>query len=259
MKDASANLRARALLRSFEVCGDLRSSPFQAKVASLMAEIPETGSGGGEAAASDADFMVIFDGSNDDQEKYFDKEHDYIWKLEDHVMLGDNSEYPDMTSTLWLGDESWGDLVIELTFNVGDIGLELRARRSDAATFDSIPWQLGQGFDQGAWYSIRVELKGDKATWTRLDTFAKQTVPLKSPKGKLGITLPGGARAKLRTVKLKLLDKDAKKPEIKVEEKPDKSDKKDDDSKKKKKKKKPGDDEEKKPDEAKKPEDEKKE
>lgn len=224
--------KARAYVRSFEVVPALKSSPFQAQVLGLLATISDK-----PAAGAEGDAIVIFDGSNDAQFTYFERQHDWTWKVpkppEEPVLMGDNTESTEDTSTIWLGDETWGDLVIEVQFNVGDVGIQFHARQKDDDAYDLISLP---DVKKGEWSSVKIELKGQKAT-IRFNG-EKSEVQLTQPKGKFGLTLPPMALVKVRSVKLWLLDKDEKRPQM-HEQKPADDDDKTDDSKKKKKKKKP--------------------
>src|SRR5206468_2001048 len=110
-----SNGQARALVKSFDVVPTLKTSPFQAQIMALLDKIPEK-----SAAAAAGDEIVIFDGSSDAQFTYFDREHLWTWKIPkpapgdpyEPVLLGDNTESTEDTSTIFLGDETWGDLVV---------------------------------------------------------------------------------------------------------------------------------------------------
>ena len=76
------------------------------------------------------------------QFNFFERQHDWTWKLEENVLLGDNTESSD-DSTIWLGDETWGDLLCEIQFNMGDVGFDFRARQKDDTTFDVLHFSIG--------------------------------------------------------------------------------------------------------------------
>jgi hypothetical protein len=230
-KDADQLVQARALVKSFDLVPTLKASPFESQVLALLATIPEKA-----AAVQQGTEYVIFDGSSDEQFFYFEREHDWTWKVpkppEEPVLLGDNTESTSDTSTIWLGDETWGDLTVEVQFLVGDVGLGFHLRQKDEQTFDQV--QLAQ-VKPNEWGSVRIELRGMKAT-IRLNG-DKVEQDLANAKGKFGITLPPMALVKVRSVKVRLLDKDAH-PPVKHMEKP-KDEGGDDDNAGKKKKKKP--------------------
>lgn len=233
-----SGVKARAFVKSFDIVPSLKASPFRQQVMALLATLPETGgSAGAPAASGGGEEIIIFDGSSDAQFTYFERQHDWTWKVpkppEEPLLFGDNTESTSDPSTIWLGDETWGDLIVDIQFNVGDVGLQFHARVQDETTYDlvSLP-----DVKKGEWGSVRIELRGQKAT-IRYNG-EKAEVTLSKPKGKFGITLPPMALVKVRSVKLRLLDKDAKRPQMR-DSKPADDDDKTDETKKKKKKKKP--------------------
>ena len=234
MKEADENARARALLKSFDVVPSLKASPFEGKVLAMLTDIPD------KAPGSDAaDWITVFDGSSDLQINYFDKQHDWVWKVSDNLIVGDNTDND--------GDSSGsattrgGDPICELQFMIEEERLDFHARETtkkvgdeDSASFDDIALSTGGGFEKGTRYSVKLEVKGNKLT-LRSDG-SKQVVDLANPKGKIAFTLPGRGVVKIREIKIKLLDKDAKKPVLKVVE-PTKKEEPESKGKRKKKKK----------------------
>jgi hypothetical protein len=235
LKDESKNLEARAVCRSFDLVSDLSQSPFKPLVAALLREIPEK--------QEVEEFLTVFDGSDAQQIKYFTREHEYTWKAENNVLWGDNSEYEDSESTIWLGDDTppgWSDLVLEVRFKIDNAGLNilLRAAKDEndkATTFDMISIGADDA-GKGSWAQVRVVVKGPKASYA-VNGGQTKTVDLKEPKGLLGLSVPGQADVKVQSVKIRLLDKDAKPPKLKIQEE---QPKKEEDPKGKKKRKKHG-------------------
>jgi hypothetical protein len=210
--------QARALVKSFDLVPELKESPFEPQVIAMLGTIPEkaagAASGGPAGSGGGGDEIVLWDGSDDDQFRYFDREHLWVWDHakpgEEPAILGDNTENGD-SSSLFLGDDTWGDLVLDVTFIMKPDSqgmLCFHTRMKDEQTFDAVPIENAK---LGEWTTARLELKGNKAV-VRVNG-QKNEQDLQNPKGKLGITCPGGSVVKVRMVKLRLLDKDAKKPE----------------------------------------------
>ncbi len=233
--------KARAFVKSFDIVPSLKASPFRDKVMAVLATIsdkPASG-GGGDGPSAGGDELVIFDGSHDNQFTYFERQHDWTWKGpkpgEDPVIFGDNTESTSDTSSIWLGDSTWGDVIVDVQFNIGDVGLQFHVRseeKEDTITYDLV--SLPDGWKKGEWSSVRIELRGDKAI-IRFNGQKSET-SLSHPKGRFGLTLPPMALVKIRSVKIRLLDKDATRPKMK-EQKVEEEDKTEDPKKKKKKKK----------------------
>ncbi|MEZ0227748.1 MAG: hypothetical protein ACAI25_03930 [Planctomycetota bacterium] len=238
-----SGVKARAFVKSFDIVPSLKASPFHDKVMAVLSTIPDkpaAGGGGDSSGGGGGDEILIFDGTSDNQFTYFDREHDWTWKgpkpSEDPVILGDNTESNSDTSSIWLGDATWGDLIVDVQFNIGDVGLQFHVRSEEKegnVVYDLV--SLPDGWKKGEWSSVRIELRGDKAI-IRFNG-QKSEVSLAQKKGRFGITLPPMAQVKIRSVKLRLLDKEATRPKM-HEPKPEEDDK-TDDMKKKKKKKKP--------------------
>jgi hypothetical protein len=249
MKEADETARARALIKSFDVVPSLKASPFGGKVLAMLSEIPEK-----TAAADAGEWITLFDGSSDLQINYFEKQHDWVWKVNENVLVGDNTDN-DGDSSLWLGDDSWTDLICEIQFSLEEERLDFHARETvkksgdeETPSFDHIALSTGAGFEKGTWYAVKLEVKGNKLT-LRADG-VKQGVDLTNPKGRIAFTLPGRGVVKIREIKIKLLTKDAKKPVQKVVE-PSKKEEPESKGKKKKKKKTEADKGDKKDDEKK--------
>ena len=79
--------------------------------------------------------------------------------------FGPSTETTEASSSLWLGDDSWGDLIIDVQFNVGDVGLQFHAREKDGADDKPSTYDLINLPDikKGEWCSVRIELRGSKA------------------------------------------------------------------------------------------------
>ena len=207
--------QARALVKSFDLVPELKESPFEPQVIAMLGTIPEkSGASASGGPASGGDEIVLWDGSDDDQFRYFDKEHLWVWANtrppEEPAIIGDNTDNGD-TSSLFVGDDTWGDLVLDVAFIMKpDAGgmLCFHVRMKDEQTFDTVQIENAK---LGEWTTVRLELKGNKAI-VRVNG-QKTEQDLQNPKGKLGITAPGTSVVKIRSVKLRLLDKDAKKPE----------------------------------------------
>lgn len=226
LKEEAKNVEARAVCRSFEVVGSLRDSPFKPLVTALMSEIPEK--------SETEEFLTIFDGTDEQQVKYFTREYEFqgaAFLFEKNLLHGTNTEYPEgPASTAWLGDDAggWSDYVVEIRFKVDAVGLDFLVRaakdeQDHPTTFDKIELTAADS-GQGSWAQARLTVKGGKATCT-VNGGAAKTLDLKEPKGILGFSLPGNADVSIQSVRLRLLDKDAKPPKLKVvEEAPKKED-----------------------------------
>ncbi|HZU96334.1 MAG TPA: hypothetical protein VFF73_06575 [Planctomycetota bacterium] len=207
---AESFAQARALVKSYDLDPTWAQSPFQPLVMSLLQKIPEKGPG------DSAETMIIFDGSSDDQFSYFDLEYNWPWKKprtsanKEDVILGDNTDSTEEEACMWIGDDTWGDIVVEVEFNVGEVGLNFHLRQKDDK-FDKI--EVGPSVaPKGDWVQARIEVRGNKAV-CRVNG-QKLECELREPKGKFGIALPPMGLVKVKAVRLKLLDKDAKKPQM---------------------------------------------
>jgi hypothetical protein len=159
--------------------------------------------------------FTVWDGQDADETRFFLRQDPFTWKVNanEHTIEGDGSHLgADDQSSIWLGDESWDDLTLELKVRIDDGGLDLRLRcqekEGDAggappdSAWDEIRL-LSPPPIFGQWMTVRLWLKGDQAFW-QCDQDDVEMLQLTHPKGRLALSLLPRAKVALKDVKLTL-------------------------------------------------------
>ncbi len=210
MRKLHAHARAVGVLEGFGLIEEFQGTREAEAVAALLVEVRAEAEDA-EARKAEEDKVPWIDlfVSGKDRGLPTDWQLQYgEWDVEEGALIG----VAEGTKGAFIrtGADAWQDYVIELEFNIMRSGFELMLRgsineESNRREYERVSFDESR-FERSAWHRIRVEVRGDRRTALRLDTFDEvdpNRALLDNTSGGIGIFIDG--EVKFRAIRVKVL------------------------------------------------------
>ena len=210
MREAGAHARAMGMLEAFGLLEQYQDTPEAAAVARMIEEVREEAEENKEreAAENELPWEDLFNSENTVLPVHWEQQYG-TWEVEDGALIG-TSEGTE-GGFIRTGPDEWTDYVVVVEFSIQRAGFDLAIRGSveedQRRHYERI--RLDEStFERASWHTVQVEVRGDRRSVLRLDTFDEidsGNNQLEKERGGIGLIIHSNGEVKFRSIRVKIL------------------------------------------------------
>lgn len=211
MREAGAHARALGMLEAFGMLEQYQDTPEAAAVSRMLEVIREEAEDAKtrEATENELPWEDLFNSENTVLPVHWELQSG-TWEVSDGALVGTSEDTEE--GFIRTGPDEWTDYVIVLEFSIQRGGFDLAIRGSveedQRRHYERIRFD-DSSFERASWHTVQVDVRGDRRTVLRLDTFDEVDSGndrLEKERGGIGLIIHSNGEVKFRSIRVKILE-----------------------------------------------------